>query len=191
MDKYYLIHGTKSGNSLLNILKTGIVKGGVFVNPKYRMWSGDDDNVNDSIFCSIYFDDLKNIPFTFSISLLFSPKILKDLPFTFGKGWGYDPSFESFKPSNTKSEFKKKIRKIRKYLKNPDLPQKLKEQTGLFHHELYTQKEVEISKYLVGIICYSDDEKFIEKLKKAIKKTGLNIKLFKTNIPPDYDELFS
>lgn len=191
MDKYYLIHSTKSINSLLNILKTGVIKGGMYVDKKYRMFSGVDDNVNDSVFCSIYFDDLKNIPFTFSISLLFSPKILKELPFAFGKGWGFQPMFEIFKPYDKKTEFTKKLKKIRKYIKNPDLPEKLKEQPGLFHHELFTSKEVEINKYLVGIICYCDDEKSVEKIKKAIKKSGLkNIKLFRTNIPPSYDELF-
>ena len=189
MYKYYLVHGTSSMDSLINILKTNKLKAGKHVLEKYRKFGGIEENNSEEVYFSIYFNDLKNLTNTFDVSLLFHPNLLKDRNFVFNKGWGYCPNYVIFEAYDT--DFKNKIKKIHKYLKHPDLPKILYEFHTLLHHELYTidKSDIIVDKYLVGIICLCTDEYKLNKIKQLIKKINPNIKLYNTNIPPTYDEL--
>jgi hypothetical protein len=155
MEKFYLLHGTKSEKSLLEILKTGYLLGGKYVDKKYRMHGCIEDNVLKEIFFNIQFDDIKNIDMTFPFSLIFHPSLLHNKNFKCGKGWGYDSNFIDFNKTDSRKEFKSKLKKLRKFLKNPDLPDVYKKFGGIFQHEIFISGKINIKKYFIGVICYT------------------------------------
>lgn len=186
MNKFYLLHGTKSDKTLLKILSDEYLLSGKNVDKKYRMHGGEDNEL-DQIFFNIYFDDIKNIDIMFPFTLIFKSEILKKHNFVFNKGWGFEVAFETFNKKDADFLFKKKIRKIRKYLKSPDIPAILLNNPGIFHHELYTETPINIKKYLIGIVCCTTNNKIKIKLDKIAKR--MNILIFETNKPPPYDKL--
>lgn len=181
MEKFYLLHGTKSEKSLYEILKSGYLLSGKYVDKKYRMHGGIEDNVLKEIFFNIQFNDIKNIDVTLPFTLIFHPNLLSDYDFKCGKGWGYNTNFIDFNKTDSREEFKTKLKKLRKFIKNPDLPEIYKKFGGILQHELFMAGKVKITKYLVGIICYTSNDKIIKKIEKLT-----NVLIFTSNIPPKY-----
>lgn len=190
---YYLLHGTKNEDNIINILKTGFMKPAKMLENKYKNFSGTEDyNQMPNIFFNIYFVDLQNIKATsFNYLFILHPSILKDFSFTFDKGWGYQKFLEINKDDND-DKFDEKIEKIHKYLSNPDLPQVLRNACDFMHHQLYTETDTEIPiKYIIGIIFnyIHDNDKFNE-IKQLIKEKNLKIKLYFNIAPPKLTGLF-
>lgn len=184
MNKFYLLHGTKSEKSLIRILKDGYLLSGQKVDKKYRFHGGEENELNE-IFFNIYFDDIKNLDIVFPFTLIFKSDLLKNQDFVFNKGWGYQVAYEQFLKSDDNKIFKNKIKKIKKFLKDPNLPPTLKNNSGIFHHELHTHKKINIKKFLIGIICYTNDKKIFKKVTKFANI--LNVPIVNSNILPSYD----
>ncbi len=181
--KFYFLHSTTFKN-LKSMLKTKYIKLGTDPDVKERIWSSG----HDSVYLSIYFDDIKNLTNAQNITLLLSSILIFDYKIHFNKGWGYEEDFVIInrKDDNVTS----KIKKIRKYLKDPDLPEKIK---GLkwWEHEIFVEKKISLDKYLVGLICVCPNEELI-KIKKLLKKLNMGyVKLYTTNDLPSYFELIT
>ena len=180
MYNYYLLHGTKSENHILNIIKTGFILPAKDIKNVDRFMGGDESLV----YFSIYFEDLKNIKVTiFNYMLILHPDVIKDYQCTFDKGWGYQ-KFIEFEKNDIK--FSEKIDKIHTYLSNPDLPQILRQTSEYMHHQLYMPYKIPINKYLIGIIYYNvlPNNKLFE-IKELIQKKKLNVKVYENMYPPN------
>jgi hypothetical protein len=70
---------------------------------------------------------------------------------------------------------KRKIKELKKFIKNPkELPKLL--QSQYFTHQIMFPKKIDLSEYLLGIICHDCNEK---KIKNIIKNTLYeNIKIY-------------
>lgn len=177
--KMYFLHATTL-DGMIEILKSGTIKLGNVV-------SGSQFGSNcDCIFLSAYFDDIKNIKMTYQMTLLLKPEIIYDYKLSFGKGWGYQPNYVIIKKNDKQLDIK--LKKIRTYLKDPDLPPVLKG-LGVLEHELMIQEEIPLNKYLAGIIlfCVKDQK---NKVIKVLSDQKIKTKIYTTNKPPKYNDLF-
>ncbi len=179
-EKYYFVHFTKGLPSLLNILKTGYVKAGKDVAPKYRFFGGEEGCEN--IYANINFESLNNISYLPFYGIIISPKIINTHNIIFNKGWGggFGKQIIIKKTQNKKTK-NKKIKKIHKWLVNPKLPKMIKSSEKM-QHEILFDKSINIKKYVIGIICTHCTKYKIDKLKKALKKHP-NIILIKQSQP--------
>lgn len=106
----------------------------------------------------------------------------------FNKGWGYHQDFVVINKKD--KQLKNKIKTIVNYLSNVDLPKQLKG-VGIKEHEIYVNEPIILDKYLIGVICYCTDELF-KKIKKILIRAGYDdINIFRSNVPPEFDELIS
>lgn len=117
----------------------------------------------DYIYGHIYFEDLKNLSSGW-IRFIINPKNMFDQGFIFNKNWVTYHNIYSIHIKKTDSiPTIKKLNKIRQIIKNPEswLPE-------IMQHEILFDKEIDLTKYLLAIICNcSDDE--INKIKSIIK----------------------
>lgn len=181
--KFYFLHATTLANLKL-ILKSDKIKLGDDVSIKEHQFSS---GLN-VIYLSMYFDLLQNIQQSYPISLIINPKLLFDYIVHFNKGWGYQQDFVIINKKDKMINNKMNI--IINYLKNPDIPDKLKG-IGIKEHEIFIEKSIPLEKYLIGIICNCDNETF-NKIKYMVKKSKYNnIQIFKQNIVPKFDDIFT
>jgi hypothetical protein len=152
MNNVYIIHRFIELDSLIKILKSGKIK----KDPKNN--KGFNPMSQRVVFLNGYSPKIKNIT-SDSQMLILSDKILEDFDVYFNHGWkgGIGPS--SIKINNNKQ--------LLKELKNPKINKKLLKLTkGMeyMRHEIMIDNDVDINKYLVGIIVEKDKENIIKPL---------------------------
>lgn len=181
---FYFIHGTKNIMTLLSILKDGDIKLGKDVPKQYRKLSG--DQPLEYIYNHIYFEDLKNLTHLQDYSLIISPDIIKDYGICFNKGWQVGPTKDSIiiEKDNDNKTIATKLKEIRKFIKNPTLPQKIIEFSPFLHHEVLFDKPIQLDKYLLGIMCLKcDNDPKFNHIEKIIKEKYPNVKILTENYP--------
>lgn len=194
---YYFVHGSSSIYTVEAILEDGYLRPGADVDIKYRKLSGGEPQ--HYIYMNIFFEDLKNLSFMRSVSLIFHPKIMREYGMVFNKGWNVGPSNKELYSIHVNSNdsdnvINNKIKKIRKFIKNPEsLPLKVREQTGLYHHEILFNKPIELKDNLLGIVCNQCSDDILDKIKKILNdKQYKNIKILTHIEPlPSLNELLS
>lgn len=182
-NKYYFTHVTESYKTLVAILKTGKIQPSIMLDKKFSRFSG--DYKHNNIFMNIYFDDIKNLDYMWSWTILLSPDIVKKNKMEFHGGWGYIGG--PFIEMKDEEAFQQNLRKIKAFVKNPKLPKQL---LGLkqMEHEFLCKKPISIKKHCLGIFCPDKDK--INKLQKLIEENGYNIKIYEKKYPlPTFREL--
>jgi hypothetical protein len=179
---FYLVHDTRFENLEL-ILKSGKIKLGKNVPEEKRKYCG--DHPSDYIFTSIFFEDIKNLSHLGDFNLILHPKIVFEQKNTFNKGWEGGPSNNGISLSKKDSHeiTNKKLEEIRKFLKNPTLPEKLKNFNSFLHHEVVFEEPIDIYGNLLAIECNSCDEKVINKLKSIMKEHKYDVPIYTKNFP--------
>ncbi len=172
---FYFIHFTKEEN-LISILKDGYLKLGEEVPLSGKFFSGHD---LPYIYSSIYFPDIKNLQQMRYCALLLRPEIVKKYGCIFNKSMAVGPTegsiflnkIDSFEILNDK------LKKIRKFLKNPDLPEKL---IGYYSHEVLFSKRIQLEDNLLAIVYNVSSDKKIKKIQDVIiNKPYANVKIIR------------
>ena len=183
---YYLIHATKFDN-MWSILKDGVIYPGKDLDASRRVLSGGEPQ--DSIYTNIYFEDLENLKIVqMDYNIIFHPKLLYEYDWDINS-----PSREicgkiRHKLSDTK-DVDKKINEIKQFVKNPDLPERVKF-GGIFTHEILIKDNIPVRGNVVAIICNYCSEQQINKLKRLINKYKYKIKIYDRIKFPSLKELY-
>lgn len=180
---YYFVHGVKDIEILKTILEDKYLRPGKDVPPKMRYLGGEESELDD-IYMNIYFEDIKNLSFTLGLSLILHPKILWEYGLEFQGGWGGYGKIKINKNDST-NIIKKKIREIKKFLKNPDvLPQKIREFSQLHHHQILFDRPIPLKGNLLGIVCNQCSDEIIDDIKCSMKDNIYkNIVMYTQNSP--------
>lgn len=183
-NNFYFIHGTKNINTLLSILKEGIIKPGKDIPEQYRKLSG--GQALDYIYGHIYFENLNNLTHYPDFTLIINPKIIGELDIVFNKGWTVKPDNNSiflYKTDNT-NVINEKLNQIKNFLKDPQLPKKVKEFSPFYHHEMLFTDNIHLKNNLLGIVCNDcEKDKNFNKIKKIIDEKYPGTKLYNKNYP--------
>lgn len=180
---YYIIHGSKSPESLLNILKDGKLKLGDEVKKKYKKMGSDDD---PHIYANIYFENVNNISHFWDYSLIFDPKILTKYGAWFNRGWlGISKTSIHIDKNEQGERLKNKIEKIQEFVQHPrEIPDIVLKFPGMCHHELMFDTRIPLKDNLLGIVCNHCNDEKISKIKEIIKDTPYkNITILTRNYP--------
>lgn len=184
---FYFIHSTTNFNNLLDILKTGVLYPGKYLRPDQRKFCGEECE-SEYIYTNIYFEDIKNIDYVRSYSLLLHPQIMLDNGFYFNKGWIVAPTSTSIHVDNKDTmDNEQKITQIKEFLVNPvNIPEIMKAKPGLYTHEVLFDHHINLDKNLVGIVCRYCNESYStiwnDKPKELSKPSNNPIKLIKKAI---------
>lgn len=189
--KFYFIHNTLTLETLEDVLKDGYIKLGKNVKTQHRKLS---DSKLDYVYGQIYFEDLDNIKYFWSPSIILHPKIMCDIEMEFHRGWGALPTKSNhiIRKTDSESKIRNKLNDIRKFLKDPkELPTEIRK-SFVFNHEVVFNKKISIKKYAVGITCNFADKKTMNKIKQIILDKKYKLKIIHGNYPmPKYDELLN
>lgn len=176
-EKIFFIHSTTNYDNLIKILETNKIKISSQVEKERRNRTS--GNVN-FIFGNIYFSSVNNLTHLPDYTLILSDKLLKKYDIRFNKGWTGNEILTINHKDNYLDK-KEKLEKVKNFLENPlDLPEKLRDPSGLMNHEILINKNIPIKKYLIGIICNNCNDEQIKEIKKYV-----NIPIFKNNLVPD------
>lgn len=185
-DNFYFVHNTTDINSIISMIKTGILFIGKYVEKSKRKHSGKEPR--DYIYTNIYFEDLKNLSHFMDYSIILYPNIIHKYGAVFNQGWQVFPGKENsihFFKNETPDEFNKKMDDVKSFLKNPNtLPGIIQGAPGLLHHEFLFNHNIKLKDSLIGIICNwcSSDE--VDKLNKLLEKYSYcNVRISTTNLP--------
>lgn len=138
---------------------------------------------------SMYFQDIKNLKHVQNISLIFHPKIINKYGMSFSKGWGFQPNFVTIGKQEDDQIVHSKINKIKQYLVNlDDLPQKVKEFSELFHHEVLFNHTIPLKDNLLSIVCNQCDDITVKKILASNNYQNIKI-ITKNNELPSLREL--
>lgn len=193
--RFYLLHGTQNFTSMITILKEGVLKPGKDVQTENRFLSGQEPS--EFVFFNMYFPDIQNLKHARTFTLIFHPKIIKQYGALFNRGWqtGHQKKDVvlnidekeyvihksiSLNKNDNVNILSKKIKKIEEYLKNPDLPPKIKDFSELYHHELLIKHSVELKNNLLAVICSNCSDEMLSELKRLVDK---NVKILSYNSP--------
>lgn len=177
--QYFLLHATKNFDNLRSILLDGYIYQGKDVDPSKRFYYGDkleSTTASDYVYTSINFTDINNISQTKQVCLLLDPIVLKKYGGSFSVGWSYIPNKVIIDRNDIL--YDKKIGEIKEIVSNIDeyLPAKL-QSIPFMTNEITINNKIS-TKYVIGIICYTVDQKEIEELRRL---TGNKIPIYNTN----------
>lgn len=191
-NNYYFVHNTKDINSIISLIKSGILFKGKYVKKSKRKHSGGESQ--DYIYTNMYFEDLKNLSHFMDYSIILHPNIIHKYGGIFNKGWQVLPdksySIPFFKKDNP-CEFNIKMENVREFIKNPiTLPKIVQGATGLLHHEFLFKHNITLKDSLIGITCNGCSSENVDKLNKLLKKYSYNdVKISQNNLPFTLQEL--
>lgn len=174
---FYIVHSVRNMNLLKNILNDGVIKIGTDVKGKKDVIFA-----REAIYGNIYFEELKNLNVPMRITLLLSPLVLLDHDFEVDKGWG---AAHLTKINNTTENIPIELTKIYEFIKNPDLNQnlmKLTEQFTIMRHQIVFNKQIDLKKHLLGVLCSCDEQQFV-KIKKMLNKNKYDNQYVGTDFP--------
>lgn len=185
--KYFLIHGTKNLDNLINIFKSKYIYPGKDVEISKRWWLGDTKEYSTpshNIYMNINFNDINNLNYSFPFSVIIDPKILKKYGGTFGLGWGYSPNNIIIEKNDMYID--DKLNKIKYKLLNINmyLPEILAKAESFMLHEIIINHKIS-TKYIIGIICKVDESKYFNEINELKKLTKNKIPIFTTNVIKD------
>jgi hypothetical protein len=176
-NNFYVMHGTTTFESLINILEAGRLNRGADIDKKFTEL-GKCGGTSEGIYTNIYFDDIKNIGEVgiFPFILLFHPRVLFRSKAEFWLSWGYcgmkPLKMDPYDDTKIMKSNIKKIKKIVKQLKENAtslLPSFCEGTPGNWLHEIYLDtKYIPLTDNLLGIMCNGVNEKSIEKIKQTI-----------------------
>ena len=175
LQNMYFIHESNDINTIIKILKSGILKPGKDVKKCERKFSGGE--AQEYIYSNIYFDDIKNIDRTMVPSILLHPNIIKDFDVIMNKGWRCKPMKNSIIINKKDTLYDKlnKLKKMYKFIETLDgLHNYEKNGPGHLQHEILLSKQIDIHKYALGITC---EPQHVKMLKKVISKYDYDIKI--------------
>ncbi len=177
---FYFLHGTKDWPGLISMLKDRVLYPGKDLPPKMRFLGGEETELNN-IYLNINFNDIKNMSYTFGLSLILHPKILYEYGIEFHKGWGNFGKIYIDKNDNKKIK-NKKIKEIKNFLRDPvELPVLLRE--PIYNHQVLINKPIPLDGNLLGIICNGCPQDMYKSIKKALKSYK-DVKIYTTSAPP-------
>ncbi|XWV25434.1 hypothetical protein QJ856_gp0328 [Tupanvirus deep ocean] len=176
---YYLLHGTDTEH-LKKILQQGFILSGRYL-PDDETRLGGWEKL-PYVYCSIYFDDIKNLSHSFGYSFIIDPRIIWDSGMIFNKGWMVHPTNDSIIIRPHDVDYDNKINSIKEYIKNPPGP--ITNLPPIMAHEVLIKDKIDVRKYVVGLIL-PGFEGIGNDIQKILEEGGYkNIKIFhKPNLP--------
>ena len=182
---YYFVHATSIEN-LKQILETGIIYPGKYLTEDQLRLSG--ESKSEYVYCHMYFDDLKNLPHSFGISLILHPNIACDNGFVFNKGWRVSPDDDSIVVTKNDANYADKITEIRQFIKNPDsLPEKVRQISFMDHEVLFDHPIMLTSDNVLGIMGLFDSID-LDSVREIVNRKHYNTRLYDNNYPfPVFD----
>jgi hypothetical protein len=176
---FYFVHSTFSPETMIKILEDG------FLRPSEQLHDAkiymSEGNL-PYIYTNINFADLNNIDVVGGCKFFLSPQLFFDSNTFFNQGWFKYPRNTSIHTKKTESTIKKKrkLRKIKKYLKNPTFyPKNLTKNAGYIAHEILFDEMIDLHKYLIGVECDFCETKYVNSIEKIIKNKYPHVKIFK------------
>lgn len=176
-----LYHNTFANDHILGeILKDGMIRMGSNIAIDKRRLSGGEEQ--PYVFANIEFADLNNLEHHYGNStFIISPEILNDVTIYFNSRWNSYIDNKTIVINKDDDMIHKtdKLRIIHDYLKNMmDNKQKIIDENKMYspfmNHEIMIPMDIDIKKYIIGIISNHDIE-----LKRIIKSKGYDIKIIK------------
>jgi len=177
---FYFIHNTFGGyEKLESILNDGYVKMGCNLDEDMRVLSGGEPQ--PYVFANIEFTDILNLRGEYACNvLIFDKEMMNAYDIYFNKRWLSYVSKDAIKISKDDWTIHKqdKIKIIHDYLRYT-MTKKAEEEYVLnkipsHSHEVLISGDIDVSRYLIGIICH---ESYKKKIEKMIKKKGYNIRV--------------
>ena len=188
---FYFVHAT---GDLKSILKSGKIKISSKINKDDRSFTFATDNPHPYAYCIAIYDDIPlNVVNNVSIySLLIDPRILLNEDIIFNSGWWAEPIdikkqtnkiFSIYlNKSDSKEDRLKKLQKIKNYIETHEYVTK---DNGKFYynlHEFLFCKNINLKKYLIGIVRsdYRSNHDILEMklITKIINKKYHNVKIY-------------
>jgi hypothetical protein len=177
LDNILFVHNTFGYDNLISILKSGVLKLGSKVEKERRKLSGGEPM--DEIYMNIYFKDLKNLDNLYG--LIFSSKLLIDYDLSVNAGWR-GKTIAEIKKRDKMKEKKRKIKLVRKFLRNPKkiLPEKVVEiSSKIILHEVLFFEDIPLKDYLIGITNCGFTEEENNNIRKILEENKMNnVKFF-------------
>ncbi|ADO18469.1 hypothetical protein [Acanthamoeba castellanii mimivirus] len=170
---FYFVHSTTNFSNLRDILKSGVIYPGKFLRPDQQKLSVNSEDV----FANIYFEDINNLTHLQDFSILLHPKIIYDCGMFFNKGWqGGGKGDIIINATDSPVQIAHKLNEIREFLKNPILPEKIREFNPFLHHEAFFNHPISLNNgNLIGIICNHCDGSFNDYITGETHKESLKI----------------
>lgn len=169
---FVFFHNTFDDNiTLIKILNDGEIKIGSKISTKQRKLSGGE--AMPYVFAMMQFDDLINLENMYGgATLIISPKIIYDMDIYFNGGWRtmLDEKSIAIKKNDDTIHKKDKIKIIHDLL---EYKMKNKDRMYYMSHEVLFPKNIDIKKYVIGIICQDGTKQTI---KQIIHDKGYYIK---------------
>lgn len=188
-ENYYLLHGTDLPH-FDKILESGFIFSGKYLPDeeiRQRGWEK-----LPYVYCHIYYDDIKNLPFAHGYSFIIDPMIILDKGMIFNKGWHVHPNKDSIIIKVNDSNFDNKMNEIRELLINPTyVPEILRKLRGPYRfmdHEILIKDSIDLHKYLIAVIIPNIVN--IDTYEQELNEKGYkNVKIFTTSTLPDIKDL--
>lgn len=178
---FYLLHGSDIVH-LETMLQQGFIYSGRYLPPETIRLGGWEKL--PYIYCSIFFNDLHNLPYSFGYSLILNPSIILNEGIIFNKGWNVHPTEDSIIIQPNDPMYNNKIQQIHDYLEKPNKPSMI---PALMHHEVLIKNKIDLHKYLVALILPGMDFGY-ENISNILNENNYNnISIF-TELP-SLDEL--
>lgn len=184
-NNYYLIHGTDLPH-MEKILKQGYILSGKYLSDDEIRLGGWEKL--PYVYCSIYFDDIKNLPHAFGYSLIINPIIIKECGIIFNDGWQVHPGDNSIQIKPHDDDYDKKMIMIKNSIKKPkgfkiNLPE-------IMRHEVLIKDKIDVHKYVIGLLLPGMDEQ-TDMIQKILDENKYkNIKIFTTANLPNAKDLY-
>ncbi len=194
-NNYYLIHGTDLPH-IEKILKQGYILSGKYLADDETRLGGWEKL--PYIYCNIYFDDIKNLPYSFGYSLIIDPLIIKECGIVFNKGWKVHPNEDSINIKSHDTDYDKKIAAIKEFIKYPEqysffakTPDGKVRLPPMMVHEVLIKDKIDVHKYVIGLVLPGMAE-MTDSIQKILDENMYDkIKIFTTSDLPNAKEIFT
>lgn len=157
---------THNSNNFEKIIRSGILKLGSNVSKEERKYSG--GKPLPYIYMNIFFvNDLINESYNISLrpgTLIFNDNLLHDYKCIFNDAHYSHTNYDSIIIKKNDPNTDKKLKEIRKKINEKSSDPKFKKFPYELNHEILFDRQINIKKYLIGIICDKNDIKHIEQL---------------------------
>jgi hypothetical protein len=164
---------------LEKILKQGFIYSGKYL-PDNEIRLGGWEKL-PYVYCNIYFDDIKNLPYSFGYGLIISADIIKDQGMILNKTWSVHPTSDSIYIKPHDIDYNQKIKLVKEQVSRLSdlLP-------AMMNHEVLIKDKIDLHKYLRTLVLPGLENPY-GNIQEILNDNGYhNIKIF-SNLPDAKD----
>lgn len=187
---YYLVHGSDLPH-LKKALIDGYIYSGKYL-PDSETRLGGWEKL-PYVYCNIYFDDIKNLPYSHGYTYVLHPFIIKSEGIIFNKGWQVNPTKDSIIVKPNDPDYDAKMAEIKSLVENPTYLHKINGEIRthpFMHHEILIKDKIDLHKYLIALILPGVEGIQKDNMQKLLENEKYtNVKIFapSSDLPPSTD----